>query len=217
MQRNGFGRIAVAGVAAAAIAGGSALALSQESGGGAGDRSGASATAVTKKKVHRGLRGRRGPRGLRGLAGPAGPIGATGATGATGDIGPSSATAVLDDSAFPFVGIPTTDTVVATAQLGPGAWVIQAKLGMNGTSATRVVCQLLAGATQLDTSILSSGTTAGSVGQGEMQMMSATTLAAATQVQVLCHREGGASDPFASQQQILALKVGSATTTRVTF
>jgi hypothetical protein len=107
---------------------------------------------------------------------------------------------------------------VASLPLAAGAWVIHAKLVMNGPSTSGVmVCQLLAGTTVLDTASLSSGSSAGSVSQGQMELMSATTFTAPTGVTVSCYDDGGSSDGFASQQQILAIKVGTATTTHVNF
>lgn len=217
-------RFAVVGLAATALAAGSAIAVS--SGGGDGPSTASSAptsrgTAVTaaKKPVLRGPRGKRGRRGVRGLRGLPG---ATGPTGLAGPIGPSEALAVRDSSGSPFPqitgGMEETAVSIAALQVPAGAWVIQAKNGMNGTgTGGRVVCRLVAGAVVLDQSILTSGNGAGSVGQADMRMMSATTFPAPTLVQVLCHQEGGSTTPFASQQQILALRVGSATTTAVTF
>ncbi|MBJ7456721.1 MAG: collagen-like protein [Thermoleophilia bacterium] len=215
-SRRGFGGFAVAGAVAAVIAGGSAVALSQGEDAGGQDAAAVKAATATKKKPLRGPRGLRSPRGLRGVPGP------SGATGPAGPAGPSSSVAVLDDSSAPFVDIPSGDentaVLVATTQLPAGAYVIHARLGISsGTGGARVVCRLLAGTTQLDRSILTAGQIAGYVSQGEMAMMSATTLAAATQVQIRCHREGGTSDPFVYQQQILALNVGSAATTKVAF
>ena len=218
-----FGRMAVVALAGVAVAAGSAVAVSSGSGGG-GDKSALAPSAAatpaagaTATAVRRGPRGKAGPRGLRGRRGLPG---VAGAAGATGPAGPSDAVAVRDpDTLYPNItgdGIGTPPNTVISTALGAGAWVINAKLNVNAAGVGgRVICSLMVGPKEADLVVVTVGNGAGSTGQTEIVLMSASTLAASTQVAVVCSRDGGSATPFVAQQQILAMKVGSATTTVV--
>ena len=218
-----FGRMAVVALAGVAVAAGSAVAVSSGSGGGAAKAPPVPSAAPTHPAgqaaaaIRRGPRGKAGPRGLRGRRGLPG---AAGAAGATGPAGPSAAVAVRDpDLLFPNVtgdGVSTAPNTVISTALGAGAWVIHAKLGVTEAGVGgRVRCSLTVGADEADIVVVTVGNGAGSTGQAEIVLMSATTLATSTPVSVVCSRDGGSAVPFVSQQQILAMKVGSATTTVV--
>ena len=74
-----------------------------------------------------------------------------------------------------------------------GSYVLLAKAGVNSGASARVVCRLFADSVELDKSILTSGSVAGYLSQGEITLMSAATLTATSTVTVSCRIEGGFS------------------------
>ena len=171
---------------------------------------------AAKKLTKKAIKSLHGQRGRRGPAGPAGPTGATGATGATGPIGPSNAYTFFRDSA---VGIGSTSTTVATANLAAGDYAIFAKTYIDSSPITDAVgystCTLTTGSDQ-DQSSLNLGGQAQQVSRGALSMQVSHVFAAAGTAVVSCIRGAGTTSVTANWTKITAIKVGSVTNTAVT-
>jgi len=165
------------------------------------------------KKVKRGPRGKqgrpgpRGPAGARGLTGPIGPI---------GPIGPSNVFAAINNGPTTSAADGVERTVATLANLPAGAYAIFAKAnitrlagGIPGVGGCTLTAE---GDSDGANTTLQNGLSIGSTVSTELTH----TFAAAGTVSLSCTANGGTSQWLASQNKIIALKVGSETRTIVT-
>ena len=148
-----------------------------------------------------------GAAGATGPAGPKGDAGEKGEKGDTGPAGPSEAQSVYKDGLA--IGIAPVDTPVATLDLAPGAYLVEAKLvvAAAGKVATPVICDLHAG-TAKDEVV---GAVAGTL---SLSSHLTTTLANAGTASLKC-KSGAVQPPgpIAGDIRLTAVRLGSETST----
>ncbi|EHN11651.1 hypothetical protein PAI11_14560 [Patulibacter medicamentivorans] len=154
------------------------------------------------------LRGQTGPAGPAGPAGgPVGPKGDTGAAGPAGPAGPSGTSSAFANAVASHVVQGAGTRVVQTLSLGPGRYVINAKLTASsaGTAPTSCTLRKVVGLLTIDQAEFDPS----DVGQEIPVAMQgiADLTGGASDITVLCFEAGG--DLTVSDAKVTAIKVDS--------
>jgi len=164
--------------------------------------------AVTAQKIAKGAvtKAKLSADAKAALTGPAGPKGDTGSTGPKGDQGPAGPSEALTAEAPDETVVDTTPSEITSLTLPAGQWILFADLSPEGASGEpSAICYATTGGPPRRSS-----RTHLVVGkQAELTVIEPMSLAAPTDVALLCESHDGTFRVYGEETNVVALRVGA--------